>query len=117
MDVPAAKIVRPMISSEMPMVSPTYKMMRETFSSRLLLNTGDVEYSWGFIFKCNSLLHFRFCQTPQSFQVTLVNKQTDKSVVGFHVRIADLMGPPHHKVREDSDPQNGAQEGDRKEFS
>lgn len=24
MDVPAAKIVRPMISSEMPMVSPTY---------------------------------------------------------------------------------------------
>lgn len=33
------------------------------------------------------------------------------------VRIADLMGPPHHKVREDSDPQNRAQEGDRKEFS
>lgn len=27
------------------------------------------------------------------------------------------MGPPHHKVREDSDPQNGAQEGESKEFS
>lgn len=37
--------------------------------------------------------------------------------VGVHTRIADLMGPPHHKVREDSDPQNGTQEGERKEFS
>lgn len=30
---------------------------------------------------------------------------------------ADLMGPPHHKVGEDSDPHNGAQEGNRKELS
>lgn len=30
---------------------------------------------------------------------------------------ADLMGPPHNKVGEDSNPQNRAQEGDHKEFS
>lgn len=30
---------------------------------------------------------------------------------------ADLMGPPHKEVGKDSDPQNGAQKSDRKEFS
>lgn len=35
----------------------------------------------------------------------------------FASKVTDLMGPPHHEVREDSNPQNRAQEGENKEFS